>query len=433
MNVHALGTVPHLVTAHNGPLELIETRLLEKQSQIEAWFRRQWQQTPAPFYASVDLRNAGFKLAPVDTNLFPAGFNNLNPRLLPLAYQATQSVIQKLSADTCQVLIVPENHTRNLYYLESVATLQHIITQAGYEVRVGSLLPELTEATNFDLPSGQTLLLEPIHREGNKIKIQDSSPCLIIMNNDMSSGTPELLQGIDQPIIPPPELGWTSRLKSEHFAIYRDVATEFATLLDLDPWLLDPLNRNCGCIDFMKKEGYECLEKHVGELLAAIQAKYDEYNIDKQPFVFIKADAGSYGMGVMTVSSVEEISKLNRKQRTRMDATKEGQKVQKVIIQEGIYTSENTNNGAVAEPVVYMIGEYVVGGFYRVHTGKSHSDNLNSPGMHFEPLAFAEPCNSPNPDDNPDCEPNRFYAYGVIARLALLAAAKEIAALKISK
>ena len=28
---------------------------------------------------SVDLRNSGFKLAPVDTNLFPGGFNNLNP------------------------------------------------------------------------------------------------------------------------------------------------------------------------------------------------------------------------------------------------------------------------------------------------------------------------------------------------------------------
>jgi len=29
---------------------------------------------------------------------------------------------------------------------------------------------------------------------------------------------------------------------------------------------------------------------------------------------------------------------------------------------------------------------------------------------------------------DPDSEPNRFYAYGVIARLAMLAAAREIAA-----
>jgi len=33
----------------------------------------------------------------------------------------------------------------------------------------------------------------------------------------------------------------------------------------------------------------------------------------------------------------------------------------------------------------------------------------------------------PNPDD-PGCPPNRFYAYGVIARLALLAASIELEA-----
>ena len=45
--------------------------------------------------------------------------------------------------------------------------------------------------------------------------------------------------------------------------------------------------------------------------------------------------------------------------------------------------------------------------------------------MQFVPLAFEKPCYSPNLDD-PDCPPNRFYAYGVIARLALVAAAIEL-------
>ncbi len=432
MNVQALQMVPHLVTANNGPLELIESRLLENQSQIEAWFRRQWQQTPAPFYASVDLRNAGFKLAPVDTNLFPAGFNNLNPNLLPLAYHATQSVMQRLHAEACEVLIIPENHTRNMFYLESLSTLANILRQAGYETRVGSLLPDIGSGKDIELPSGRILKLEPIQREGDKITVGDSTPCLILLNNDLSSGYPEILENIAQPIIPPLELGWTKRLKSQHFAVYRDLATEFANLVDLDPWLIDPLSRNCGCIDFMKQEGYECLEKHVSELLAAIQNKYSEYGINKKPFLFVKADSGSYGMGVMTISSVDEISKLNRKQRTRMDATKEGQKVEKVIIQEGVYTSEKLDGNAVAEPVVYMIDHFVVGGFYRVHTRKSHTDNLNSPGMHFEPLAFADACCSPDQTSGPNAEPNRFYAYGVIARLALLAAARECAAIEIS-
>ena len=46
--------------------------------------------------------------------------------------------------------------------------------------------------------------------------------------------------------------------------------------------------------------------------------------------------------------------------------------------------------------------------------------------MHFEPLAFANPLNLPDQNREPDAEPNRFYAYGVIARLAMLAAAREI-------
>jgi glutamate--cysteine ligase len=46
--------------------------------------------------------------------------------------------------------------------------------------------------------------------------------------------------------------------------------------------------------------------------------------------------------------------------------------------------------------------------------------------MHFESLAFQTSCALPNPESAPDDLPNRFYAYGVVARLALLAAALEI-------
>jgi glutamate--cysteine ligase len=45
--------------------------------------------------------------------------------------------------------------------------------------------------------------------------------------------------------------------------------------------------------------------------------------------------------------------------------------------------------------------------------------------MHFEPLAFAEPCNTPSEVLSASEHPNRFYVYGVIARLAALAAARE--------
>jgi glutamate--cysteine ligase len=197
-------------------------------------------------------------------------------------------------------------------------------------------------------------------------------------------------------------------------------------MIGLDPWFIDPLFTYCHNVDFMKKEGSDRLAEKVGQLLADIQRKYDEYRIPHRPFVIVKADAGSYGMGVMTIHSPEEIYTLNRKQRTRMSATKEGQKITQVIIQEGVYTFE-TWEASVAEPVVYMIDHFVTGGFYRVHKERGVNENLNAPGMHFEPLAFPEPCCMPDKRQDADACPNRFYAYGVIARLALLAAARELA------
>jgi glutamate--cysteine ligase len=116
---------------------------------------------------------------------------------------------------------------------------------------------------------------------------------------------------------------------------------------------------------------------------------------------------------------------LNRKQRNKMSVIKEGMEVSEVIIQEGVYTFESINE-AVAEPVVYMIDHFVVGGFYRVHTGRGVDENLNAPGMHFVPLAFDSACSLPDCQGQPDAPPNRFYAYGVVARMALLAAAIEL-------
>jgi len=420
--------VPHLTTALSGPLLQLERHLLDQQAEIEGWFRRQWQLTNAPFYTSVDLRNAGFKLAPVDTNLFPAGFNNLNPALIPLSIQAAQAAIERSCPTANQILIVPESHTRNTFYMESIAALQDILQKAGFEVRLGSLSEEITAAQTIELPSGSSVTLEPLERTGNRVGIGGFSPCMILLNNDLSSGRPEILEDIEQEVVPPLELGWSRRLKSDHFTHYRQVAKEFSELMQIDPWLIDPLFLQCGEIDFKKREGEECLAKNVGALLMSIQRKYDEYQIDKEPFVVIKADAGTYGMGVMTASSAEEVQSLNRKQRNKMAASKSGASVSQVLLQEGVYTFETWGAAeSVTEPVVYMIDHFVVGGFYRVHTRRGPNENLNAPGAHFEPLAFAEPCTTPCPEMGPDANANRFYAYGVIARLAMLAAAREVA------
>jgi glutamate--cysteine ligase len=417
-------TVPRLTTALAGPLLDLERRLLTSQPDNERWLRGQWQDHAAPFYCSVDLRNSGFKLAPVDTNLFPGGFNNLNPEFHPLCVQAAMTAIEKACPDARGVVLVPENHTRNQFYLQNVAVLQTILRQAGVNVRIGSLLPEITGPTELKLDNGVTLKLEPLQRRGNRAVVEGFDPCVVLLNNDLSSGTPDILKNIEQAVLPPLHAGWTVRRKSHHFAVYRRVAEEFAGLIGIDPWLINPYFEKCGKINFQEKKGEECLEGYVAEILGDVRAKYQEYGIKQDPFVIVKADAGTYGMGIMTVKDPSEVRGLNRKQRNKMAVVKEGLQVHEVMVQEGVYTFESVDEAA-AEPVVYMIDHFVVGGFYRVHTQRGQDQNLNAPGMEFKPLAFASPCSSPNPDD-PGCPPNRFYAYGVIARLALLAAAIEL-------
>ena len=402
----------------------LERKILQATPAIEHWLRGQWQDHAAPFYASVDLRNSGFKLAPVDTNLFPGGFNNLNPDFHPLCVQAAMAAVEKVCPDARGALLIPENHTRNAFYLQNVVALQTILRHAGMHVRIGSLLPDLREPVEVEVPGGSKLKLEPLERKGNRIGVRDFDPCVVLLNNDLSAGMPEILLDLEQTVLPPVHAGWFTRRKSNHFAAYAQVAAEFAQLVGIDPWLINPFFEKCGRINFQERKGEECLEGYVTEILDDIRAKYREYGIQQDPFVIVKADAGTYGMGVMTVKDPSEVRGLNRKQRNKMAVVKEGLEVHEVLVQEGVYTFESVNDAA-AEPVVYMIDHFVVGGFYRVHTSRGSDQNLNAPGMQFVPLAFEAPCSAPNPDD-PGCPPNRFYAYGVIARLALLAAAIEL-------
>ena len=421
--------VPHLTTALTGPLLELERQFLDNQTKIEQWFRSQWLETTPLFYGSTDLRNSGFKLAPVDLNLFPGGFNNLNDVFLPLCVQAAQAAIERICPDARNVLLIPENHTRNQFYLQNVAKLVSILRLTGLNVRIGSLLPEITEPTVLELANGATLTLEPLERRGTRLGVKNFDPCAVLLNNDLSGGIPAPLQGLDgQWLIPPLHAGWHSRRKSNHARAYDRVAKDFAAHIGIDAWRINPEFGVCGQIDFKERTGEECLAGQVDSLLTRIRSKYQEYGVTDEPFVVVKADAGTYGMGIMMVKDAAEVKGLNRRQRNKMSVIKEGLEVHEVIIQEGVHTFETVDD-AVAEPVVYMMDHYVVGGFYRVHTERGIDESLNAPGAVYVPLAFEKSAQMPQPGVKPGASaPNRFYMYGVVARLALVAAAYELEA-----
>ena len=421
--------VPHLITALTGPINELEQRVLDSMPAIERWFRLEWMEHTPPFYSSVDIRNAGFKLAPVDTNLFPGGWNNLTPEMLPLAVQSAMAAIEKICPEAKNLLVIPENHTRNTFYLSNVAQLKRIFHMAGLNVRIGSVNPDIKASTVIDLPTGEQITLEPVIRSKRRLGLKDFDPCTILLNNDLSAGAPGILEDLhEQYLLPPLHAGWSVRRKSNHFKSYEEVSKRFGKLLGIDPWLINPMFNQCGEVNFAEGTGMECLTTNVDALLTKVRKKYKEYGINEKPFVVVKADNGTYGMGIMTVRDVKDLDALNRKTKNKMAVIKDGQEVSQVIIQEGVLTNERMND-AVAEPVVYMIDRYVVGGFYRIHAERGIDENLNAPGASFVPLAFAESTHLPQPGMKPGASaPNRFYMYGVIARLAMLAASYEMEA-----
>jgi glutamate--cysteine ligase len=276
--------IPQLSTTASGPLADLERRILDGAAAIEHWFRGQWQEHTPPFYASVDLRNSGFKLAPVDTNLFPGGFNNLNPQFLPLAVQAVMVAIERICPDAKNLLLVPENHTRNTFYLQNVARLRTILRQAGLNVRIGTLMPEIAASTELAVPGDAALVLEPLVRRDGRVGVEGFDPCIVLLNNDLSAGVPGILRDLDgQALLPPLHAGWAVRRKSNHFGRYERVASTFARLLEIDPWLINPLLARCGEVNFRERSGEECLASNVAALLELIRAKYLEYRSGKSP------------------------------------------------------------------------------------------------------------------------------------------------------
>ncbi len=156
--------VPHLTTALNGPLLELEQRILDANPAIERWFPAALAGTHAadlllggPAQFRLQTRAGGHQ--PVSRRL-----QQSRPAFLPLAVQAATAAIEKICPDAKNLLLVPENHTRNKWYLENVFTLAAILRQTGLEVRIGSLNPEITATTELETASGKKLRVEPLVR-----------------------------------------------------------------------------------------------------------------------------------------------------------------------------------------------------------------------------------------------------------------------------
>lgn len=354
--------------------------------EIEDWFKKKQGDNALPVYTSVDLRNAGFKIGPVDVNLFPAGFNNITPASKDLAASYLQKYIEQNYENVHKIVLITEHHTRNIKYLDNLVVLQYIIQKAGYEVRLADT--DIEQNMLLAGSSGEEIVKYPIHLSSDRTIITSDGfqPDLLILNNDLSAGLPNILQSTVTPIIPDVRYGWYRRHKSRLFEVYSELVVDFASLLGIDPWFLCPISRAYKGVNFRDKTGMDGLVKVVDEVLQLTQEKYNKHGIDKTPYVFVKADRGTYGMGIMTVHDANELLNINKKQRHSMSVIKDGIVNDEVLVQEGIPTIENME-GTTSEKMAYLVAGQVIGSVERFNSKKDIEDNLNSPGMDLRPAS----------------------------------------------
>lgn len=365
-------------------LHALSESLESKRDVITKWMEEKRGQVPIPFYGSVDVRDAGWKIAVVDANHFPAGFNNIDEQDLPTISKLMGDHISRNYGECSWIHLYPEAHTRNKGYVENIATIQKLLEMAGYRCTVGS--PVFEDRGWLDGLSGP-LELTPVEAQnidGEELLLVDGEiPSLILLNNDLTEG---VLPGLGSQVFPPKEMGWHRRRKSEHYTELQAYVNEIAELLDIDPWHL--------MSEWFVSEN-KCLEKEtcrvrlaeeVDEFIEGLREKYAAHGIERDPVVFIKNDRGTYGLGIMVITKGEQILSLSNRKMNKLMYAKGGVDVENFLIQEGVPTCLSTSEGAPVEPVVYLVDGQAASWFYRINPKKGDNDNLNSPSARFESI-----------------------------------------------
>lgn len=412
--------------------DTVHKQIVRNLDKVEAWFREIRKDVDVPFYSSYDIRDSGHKVTNVDANIFPAGFNNICQTDRENAGELVRRYVERHYGEgTKRLLVLTEEHTNNPYYWDNVAALKRIIEDSGLDVRIG--VPRAQSRGPFTMASASYGEVEvhsaaiengrfSVHGSGSESEYE-FEPDLIVSNNDFSEFYAEWGESLGSAINPPRELGWYQRKKSTYFKYYNQISAEFANLIDLDPWHLTVATELYSGFDMADETSKEDLAQRVDVMIEKLRSEYATRGLKEQPTVFIKNNAGTYGLAVMRVHSGDEIRALNYKSRKKMKAAKGGRDVDEVIIQEGV-PSIVTKDGVTAEPAIYLLGCQLAGGFLRTHAEKGPTESLNSPGAVYKRLCVS--------DLNISVEGHPLEnVYGWVAKLGLLAIGRESAEMNV--
>jgi len=362
----------------------LEQKIVDKEDDLKQWFAQKRSSLEMPIYGSVDIRDSNWKVAVVDANQYPAGFNNLKEGDIGIHFR-------EAIGDLRHIHIWPESHTRNPGYQLHLESLSEILENEGYAVTIGVL----------------------DHVEGEVVSVNGAVPDLILLNNDLTDGP---LGELGVPVRPTPEMGWYRRRKSTHFSAIQSYVDEVASILEIDPWLLsthwiiseDKCLEKETCLTLLAAEADNCL--------AFIQSKYDQYGISGKPTLFVKNDKGTFGLGIIEITSGEELLNLSNRKMRKLTYGKGGVEAENFLLQEGVPSGLSWDD-MIVEPVAYCANGRVGGWFYRGNAKKGEMSNLNSPSSIFI---------SPSQIEDERIISRRTHWHMLVAEIAMLGMAYEM-------
>jgi glutamate--cysteine ligase len=398
--------------------EQLEAFVCQNFDKLNQWIDEAQKKLPQPLTSSVDVRESRTKFAPVDHNMYPAGFNNLCGKDLLGCSEKFREAFDQIRPGIQRVGILPESHTKNKYYLDHLFKLKSTVEMAEVEVvlfspdeklfaEVSTPFVDLESQSNFKLTIHRAKVVDGVFVSENPAAHFDFE--FIVLNNDQSVPLDLNWASIKTPVMPSPYVGWYKRQKIHHFSHYQKVAGEFAAAFDINPDLIQAGFSSVENIDFETKEGLDKIGDEVDRVLA---------KLPKDSTVFVKASQGTYGMGISVVKSGDEIRSMNRKVRNKMDVGKNNLKFTSVLIQEGVETILKYDD-APAEVTIYLVNGKSSGGFMRTNPNRGSTENLNSQGMLYRKFCIA--------DLKQNCDHQiKEAVYSLIARLSTLAASYEM-------
>lgn len=399
----------------------LHEKMIKQSEALCTWYESQIKKSLFPIYSSYDIRDAGYKVTNVDANIYPAGFNNICPADLEHVPELFgRYLTQHYSKKPSRILLLTEQHTNNPYYWDNVWTLLKMLQETG--IKALPAIPAKLEK-NLILQSARGHQVEVFSADPSSDIWKEFSPDLVVSNNDFSESLDEWASQMNFPMNPPRELGWYQRKKSRYFKHYNDLVNEFSVVSGMDPFTMRVETDHFEKFDINDEKSRSDLADHVNDFLKKLTHVYQERKIEQKPFVFVKNNSGTYGLAVIRVSDADDIKNWSYKSRKKMKAAKGGRDVEEVIIQEGIPSRVKADN-VTAEPVIYMVGCQLAGGFLRTHAEKDATESLNSPGAVYKKLCVSDLLVKPE-----ECLLENVYGWS--AKLGLLAIGREAAEMKV--